>query len=67
MTLISGDVVVLGVERGGDVVVVVVEIGRSWWQERIGGLLLVTWQSWVMCMSMSLPWGGPNVGINWGT
>jgi hypothetical protein len=48
-------VVVLGVERGGDVAVVVVEIGRWWWQRRSGGLSLVTWRSWVMCMLTSSP------------
>jgi hypothetical protein len=59
-------VVVLGVERGGDVAVVVVEIGRWWWQRRSGGLSLVTWWSWVVCVSTSSPRGGPNVGVNRG-
>ena len=57
---------VLGVERGGDVAVVIVKIGRSWWQGHSGGLSLVTWRLWVVCVSMSSPWGGPNVGVNRG-
>ena len=58
--------VVLGVERGGDMAVVVVKIGQSWWQGCSSGLSLMTWRSWVMCMSTSSPWGDPNVGVNQG-
>ena len=55
--------VVLGVERGSDVAVVVVEIGRSQWQGCSGRLSLVTWWLWVVCVSTSSPRGGPNVGV----
>jgi hypothetical protein len=46
--------------------VVVVEIGRWWWQQCSSGLSLVTWRLWVVSVSTSSPWGGPNVGVNRG-
>jgi len=40
--------VMWGVEKGGDVAVVVIERGRQWGRRRGGGLCAVTWRSRVM-------------------
>ena len=56
----------MGVKKGSDVAVVVIERGRQWGRRRGGGSCAVTWRSRVVSCRRARPWGGPNAGIDRG-
>jgi len=56
----------VGVEKGSDVAVVVIERGRQWGRRRGGRSCAVTWQSRVVSCRRAHPRGGPNAGIDRG-